>query len=346
MKKHWLIYLLVALFCMACGNEQGDRARVSGTITGLADDTLIVYGADLMFDHVDTIYVKKGKFDRYISVDTTAQTWVMFKDGSRIPLFLSKRSNIKIKGDTTHLHRLQIEDKDNNHLLTQFLNEHDSTLTLALVDSFVSQHPYSPVGFYLINKYLLETNPSERKQITPLLEKFDEEMKHHPQYLNISERLVQEAKADTGHVVNYFRLKDINNKWVSRNEFTKKWLLINFWASWNDESKLQNSTLYKPLYKEIKKEKIEDFAMWGISLDVDREQWRKAAMKDTLEWTQSCDAKAWLSDVVKLFDIRNLPANVLITPNGRIKAYNLTKQQLEDKLKELKEEQKEKKKKK
>lgn len=344
MRNRWLTYLLIALFCIACGEKQGDRALVSGTIKGLVNDTLIVYGADQMFDRIDTIYVKNGKFSRYITVDTLAQAWMMYKDGRKVPLFLNKRSDIKIKGDTANLLRLQIEDKAENHLLTQFNNEHDTTLTIALVDSFITHHPTSTVSFYLINRYLQEANTAERKLVTPLLQKFDEELKHHPQYINLNERLVKEARIDSGATVNYFRIRNLENKWVSRSDFNNKWLLINFWASWDEGSKQQNRTLYKPLYKQIKKDKIDDFSMWGISLDINRNSWKEAVEKDTLEWMQGCDAKGWLTEPAKMFDIRYLPANVLITPNGRIEGYNLTKEQIEDKLKELKEKKKEKKK--
>lgn len=345
--KRLLYYSLVVLVCIACGEDQGDRALVSGTIKGLTNDTLIIYGADQMFDHVDTIYVKDGKFKRYITVDTLAQTWLMYKDGSKVPLYLNKRSQITIKGDTAHLLRLQIEDKAENHLLTEFLNEHDTTLTVALIDTFITHHPTSTVSFYLINHFLQEAATADRKQVTPLLQQFDEELKHHPQYLAINERLTTEAKADSGASVSYFRIRDLDNKWSSRADFADKWLLIHFWASWDEASLRQVRTLYKPLYKQLKKDKTDYFALWGISLDVDRQQWKNAVQKDTLDWTQGCDAKGWSSEPVTMFDIRYLPANVLVSPNGKISAVNLTKEQIEAKLKELKEEkEKEKKEKK
>lgn len=75
--KRFLYYSLLVLVCFACGEDQGDRALVTGTIKGLSNDTLIIYGADQMFDRVDTIYVRDGKFKRYIAVDTLAQTWLM-----------------------------------------------------------------------------------------------------------------------------------------------------------------------------------------------------------------------------------------------------------------------------
>ena len=336
MIKRLLTYLLMAFVFIACGEEQGNRARVSGTIKGLGNDTIIVFGADQMFDRVDTIFVKKDKFKRFISVDTLAQTWMMFKDGLRIPLFLSKRADIKIKGDTASLQNLQIEDKAENHLLMQFKMENDSILTVAAVDTFITHNPTSPVGFYLINQYLSEAAVSDRRLMRPLLEKFDEDLKSHPQYTNISKQLTNEAKADTSMTVTYFRLRNTENKWVSRADFSNKWLLINFWASWDETSKQQNRTIYKPLYKKIEKEKLENIRLWGISLDIDREQWKNAVSKDTLDWEQSCDAKGWLTEVVDIFNLRYLPANVLISPDGKIKAYNLTEKQLDDKFEELK----------
>ena len=243
MRKRWLTYLLIALVCMACGEEQGDRALVQGTIKGLVDDTLIVYGADQMFDRVDTIYVRKGKFKRFIAVDTLAQAWIMYKDGQKVPLFLDKRSIIKIKGDTAQPLRLQIEDRGENHLLTQFNNEFDTTLTIALVDTFITRYPTSTVGFYLMNRYLQDASKEERQLVVPLMQKIDEEIKHHPQYKAIDDRLKAEAKTDSGTSVNYFRLKNQEEKWVSRTDFSRKWLIINFWASWNETSKQQNRTL-------------------------------------------------------------------------------------------------------
>ena len=337
MTKRLLTYLLMALIFIACGEEQGNRARVEGTIKGLGNDTIIIYGTDQMFDKVDTIIVKKDKFKRFIPVDTVAQTWMMFKDGLRVPLFLAKRSQIKIKGDTASLANLQIEDKAENHLLGQFLQEYDSAFTIAAVDTFITHHPDSPVGFYLINKYLMEVEPEYRRDVKPLLDKFDEDLKRHPQYINLSQELTNEIKADTGLQVPYFRVRNLENRWVSRTDFNKKWLLINFWASWNETSKQLNRTLYKPLYKEIEKEKLENISMLGLSLDVDKKQWRNAVDKDTLAWEQVCDTKGWLTETVEIFNIRYLPANVLISPDGKIKAYNVTKEQLEEKLKELKE---------
>ena len=61
--KRLLYYSLVVLVCIACGEDQGDRALVSGTIKGLTNDTLIIYGADQMFDHLSAW----GHYRKYVS---------------------------------------------------------------------------------------------------------------------------------------------------------------------------------------------------------------------------------------------------------------------------------------
>lgn len=338
--KQSLFYLLIIFILTACGEGQGDHVRISGTIKGMGTDTIYIYGEDQMFDKVDTLFISKDKFKRDIAVDTTAQAWMLFRNGSRLPLFLNKRSVIKIKGDTTNLLKLQIEDEGENHLLTMFRNAHDSTLTVAAVDSFVNQYPQSTVGLYLINTLLKQPEIEDRKGASKLLEKIDESLNHHPQYLRILDMSQTEAKADTGLAVSYFRLKSLDGKWISRANYNRKWLLIHFWASWNEQSKQQNRTIYKPLYQIKEKDKIQDFDMLGISLDVDQKEWRKAVEKDTLAWEQVNDARGWLTEPINIFNIRHIPANVLVTPDGKIKAYNLTKEDVENKLKELKENQK------
>ena len=158
--KQSLLYLLMILFFAACGEGQGDNARISGTIKGLGTDTIYIYGEDQMFDKVDTLFINKDKFKKNIAVDTLAQAWMLFRNGQRFPIFLNKRSDIKIKGDTININNLQVEDNGENHLLTTFRNTHDSTLTVAAVDTFITQYPQWTVSHQLIT----ETVRSGRKE--------------------------------------------------------------------------------------------------------------------------------------------------------------------------------------
>ena len=113
--------------------------------------------------------------------------------------------------------------------------------------------------------------------------------------------------------------------------------MIQFWASWDTLSRDSNA-VYRRIYK--KEQKNKKFALLGISLDIDKEKWQKAIKADTLNWEQVCDFSGWNAEPVKLFSIRSLPANILLSPSGRIEGKNLSEKAIEKKLKEIEEREK------
>jgi peroxiredoxin len=69
----------------------------------------------------------------------------------------------------------------------------------------------------------------------------------------------------------------------------------------------------------------------GVSLDQPgkKNNWLKAIADDKLEWDQVSDLNFWDNQVAKLYNIRSIPQNFLIDPNGKIIAKNLRGEDLE-----------------
>ena len=67
---------------------------------------------------------------------------------------------------------------------------------------------------------------------------------------------------------------------------------------------------------------------------------QKAIEADTLKWEQACDLSGWETGIVKQLAIRTLPANVLLSPSGRIEGKNLSEAAIEKKLKDIEEQEK------
>ena len=61
MKKVCLLYLLL-IGLSACGGKKTDSISLSGEIKGLGNDTIYLYGADRMYDRMDTLIAEKDKF--------------------------------------------------------------------------------------------------------------------------------------------------------------------------------------------------------------------------------------------------------------------------------------------
>jgi hypothetical protein len=73
----------------------------------------------------------------------------------------------------------------------------------------------------------------------------------------------------------------------------------------------------------------------GVSLDNDKEAWLKAIDQLKLPWPHMSDLKGWECEGAKLYNVRGIPANILIDKDGKIIAKNLRGEDLYNKLAEL-----------
>ena len=125
---------------------------------------------------------------------------------------------------------------------------------------------------------------------------------------------------------------------IGWKEMKDKYILLDFWASWDKASMAAQDSLVN-VQKALKKEK---FLIVSLSLDLDKKEWLKACDKDTTRWKQVCDFKGWDNSIVKQQGITRLPANLLIAPNKRVVARDIRGKALIDKVKQLIEQDKEK----
>jgi alkyl hydroperoxide reductase subunit AhpC len=75
----------------------------------------------------------------------------------------------------------------------------------------------------------------------------------------------------------------------------------------------------------------------GVSLDRPnaKDKWLKAIHDDQLAWSHVSDLKFWDNEVAKQYGIRAIPQNLLIDPQGKIIAKNLSGEELNEKLGEV-----------
>ena len=152
----------------------------------------------------------------------------------------------------------------------------------------------------------------------------------------LNEAISLSEKTETGKYAPFFNLSNIKGEKITRSseDFKKKNLLINFWASWGDSiSNHQSNTELKEIYQKYKKNK--HIAMLGISLDMDKQEWQDAIKRDTLNWEQVCDFGGLNSEVAKQYAIKQVPSNILLSADGKILAKNLKGEQLKKKIEEV-----------
>lgn len=113
-----------------------------------------------------------------------------------------------------------------------------------------------------------------------------------------------------------------------------KLVLIDFWATWCAPC-VEEQPLLKTMYESYSQQvKNNQFEILGVSLDKNKESWQKAIDRFGINWIQISDLKFWKSPVAKLYEVDELPFNVIIDRKGIILAKNLHGKQLEDFIKE------------
>ena len=132
-----------------------------------------------------------------------------------------------------------------------------------------------------------------------------------------------------GTVVPDFKVKDRTGKEVSLSELRqgKKYVLIDFWASWCNPCRKEIPNL-KKLYAQYSGK---GFEIVSISIDQKKADWEKALKEEGLTWPNFLDE----TGVAALYKVKFVPTMYLITADGVMVGENLRGEALATKLKEL-----------
>ena len=340
MKKYSILFIVI--ICLVGCKKTSNKANISGEIKGLGTDTIYLYGMDDSYDRIDTIFVKDDKFSYTPQVDTISCAFLLLKKQTEYPIFIDKGNKIIIKGDASNLDFLTINGNIYNEEFTAFQESikgpgtRSESVLQQKAEEFIKQHNVSFVSLYLLDKYFVKKDSPNFTKIKELIETMKGILLDKLYIERLNELITQNEKLEVNKYAPFFSLPNAKGEKITRTSeaFKQKCLLINFWASWDKDSiSNRSNNELKNIYQTYKKNKY--LGMLGISLDIDKKQWKDAIKKDTLNWEQVCDLGGLNSEIAKQYGIQELPANILLSADGKILGRNLQGEGLKKKVKEV-----------
>ena len=326
----WLL-----LLCLCSCKDNANTFILEGRVERLIHDTLYIYGADALYEHFDTVVADNGELRYTTTVDTVTPLWVLFPNKHREMLFADKGLKATLQGDTAATGHIHIAGGEQNALLSRFHQQtdtlHDTKRVAEIADSFIRANPYSEVSVHLLREYFVhQPNPNYTK-IKTLIASMSGNLQDNNYIKQLQHALSTYKPLAKNNTVSSYSVRDIEGKNVSSSDYKDTYLLITFWASWDEESRQRQ----RELIAIKKKYEKHNFDILSISLDTDREKWLQAIAEDSVTWRQACDFNGWGMGVIERMQVHHLPANFLLNSSRRIQGIDLYGENLDKRISEL-----------
>ena len=342
------ITALFLLFLVLSACNSGDKYVVKGELSNLEGQKIYAvherYKQELI---IDTVKVEKGKFE--LSGESGMLTILQLYTEDYAPLlrlFVKNGDRISLEGDMQKPFEIRIKGNETYQTITDFNNRNSSLLqriaekrkeyysrgkdSLYFIDleklngeirkdarQEISAHPASPSSIILMYEYLLNENTAEL--CDSLLRVMPSEAKPVSLLAKIDLFIEQVRKMSIGKTFPYTALKDTKGGTVSTSTFRDIPTVVTWWTSY-DPASLKEMKNLKEIYTKYNDKKLR---MVNISLDIDKDRWKKRIEADTLEWMQLIQPEEWNASSVRNLGISRIPYTVIIDKAGRLEKVGL-----------------------
>ena len=295
----------------------------SGVASG---DTLYLYGLDNRYEYMDTIFAdNEGNFRYEIYADTVFPLSLIMPTGDALVLYAEPNLEATIFPDSMQQDKWCINGGELQQAydsMSTCIEELPYNRRVEKIDSFVRRNPMSEVNIMLLRRYVVETAVPNNRDIREILNEFGGKLNDN-NYVKYAQELIEKKRSastviySTVPTFNYTGIDDTTK--INNARYKDKFLVINFWASWDPLSCDHVKTMGK-LSDAYSRDTL---MMLNISLDHDTAHWREKILTDTIMGDNVCDLKMWNNILVKRYGVSSLPYSILVNTKLQNISYDI-----------------------
>ncbi|MCQ2201388.1 MAG: AhpC/TSA family protein [Bacteroidales bacterium] len=347
MKLHKTLSILGAVFALSSCEQR--ILMVDANLDNLEDGNVYLAAIDqnMQWSYIDTTRAERGHFvfeteaskegEAYLVLTPAQQQILMFAgcDDVYISGDIDKPASIVIRGsalndkynkfvngvpETERLKKLDRELRTANYDVdrTNAIKEdiyNAQMEQLVYIKHFINKNVDNPLGSFVlinsINYFTFEEADALSKNITS--KQPNHKYTHIFSSIVENRRSIYEAmrKVDIGQIAPEFILEDASGNQHKLSDYRGQNVLINFWASNDVSSNINNESLKEIDYKFASK----GLTIISISVDQDKERWRNFIKGNKLPGVQLVDT---LNAVAATYCVPRLPYCLLLDGEGQI----------------------------
>lgn len=346
---------LILFFSLASCKDEVRICHLSGTLENAPDTTTLFLADWESRTLLDSIQVVNGKLDYDFQLTNPKKFYLhnkrnkyTFRDRKFVWL---EPSEITINGDFEFLKNLEINGsvsqaefekynllvdnatKQINELKEQIHFKSDKektadtlkieTLTQNLSDSiveFMVNHSNSYVTLSsLHNECYLAFRHLNKNQIKKVYDSFPDNLKELNKGTEIKKYAELPEPPKVGDIAPDIIQLTPNGDTVRLSDYRGKYVLVDFWDSYCAPCRGS----HKWLRKIYKKYNPKGFEILGVSSNTDKNRWVNAIKEDSITWTNVSDLKGFKNEAFLRYDVKFIPQNYLVNPDGKIIKYRL-----------------------
>ncbi len=349
MIKTFYLSLLFFLIFLTC-QSNNKMCHLSGILENTNEELFLYLEDGESGKLIDSILVKDGNFQLDFELNQPQYFLLHNKRNQydfRDKLYLwLEPSDISIKGNYEYLKNLKVEGSSSNTEQLEYikLTGKDSKqieeyrIQLMYIDNQIEKEKLNETLDSLksnLNKKII-TFLCDHKSIVTLSTLFKECFwggmhLNKEEILFVYNQLSNEYKNSIKgqQIINYLKLPRVpkigeqaleieqtnpNGDTIRLSDYRGKYVLVDFWASWCSPCRGSNNELVKIYTKYNSK----GFEILGVAGDEVKKNWIYAIERDSLPWENITDGKGWHNEAFLLYDIKGVPSNMLVNPDGII----------------------------